>query len=241
MTSLLPDVELAPGLAERGFLAFTTTRDFGSLGTGTGEPVREVMARWRRISEHLQADAVPRLATAAQVHGAEVITHGKGWDGWLRCPAGDGHVCPSGAGTAAAVTVADCVPVFVAHPSGAMALLHSGWRGTEAHILDAGVRALEALGCAPRDLAVHLGPAICGRCYEVGPTVYARLTGKHVERPTPVDLRALIADQARTLGIQTISTSRWCTRCDNKRFFSHRMGDTGRQISLMAPRGGAFA
>ncbi len=241
MTPAVPGVELAPGLAEHGFLAFTTTRAFGSLGTATGEPVHDVMERWRRITDYLGAEGVRRLATAAQVHGTRVLTHAGQWAGWLRGPAADGHACPSGAGTAVAVTVADCVPVFLAHPSGAMALLHSGWRGTEARILDAGVRALEALGCAPAELTVHLGPAICGRCYEVGPDVYERLTGRPVDRPTPVDLRALIAEQARALGIQTISTSRWCTRCDNERFFSHRSGDAGRQISLMAPRNRLFA
>jgi len=125
------------------------------------------------------------------------------------------------------------VPVFLAHPSGAMALLHSGWRGTEARIVEAGIDALAALGCGASELHLHLGPAICGACYEVSPDVHQRLTRRAVSRPTPVDLRSLIAEHAEARGVQRITTSRWCTRCDNRRFYSHRAGDAGRQISVM--------
>ncbi len=241
MSAVLPDVEVVEDLASIGFVAFTTTRAFGSLGTGTEEPVRQVMARWQTLSSRLEAIGVRRLATATQVHGREVMIHGGQWQGWLRIAAADGHACPAGSATAVAVTVADCVPVFLAHPSGAMALLHSGWRGTEARIVEAGLRALGAMGCPAGELVMHLGPAICGGCYEVSPDVRGRLTGQQVGRPTPVDLRALIAAHAQSCGVRTISMSRWCTRCDNGRFFSHRAGDAGRQISLMAPSPAAFA
>jgi purine-nucleoside/S-methyl-5'-thioadenosine phosphorylase / adenosine deaminase len=234
-------IEPVEALEELGFVACTTTRAFGSLGTAGEEPVREVMARWQRLASALEADGVARLATAAQVHGHRVITHVPGWVGWLRGTAADGHACAAGLATAVAVTVADCVPVFLAHPSGALALLHSGWRGTEARIVDAGIQALAAAGCPARELHLHLGPAICGRCYEVSPEVHGRLTGRSVDRPTPVDLRSLIAGHARMRGVRTISVSRFCTRCDGDRFFSHRAGDAGRQIAVMAAPPGCFA
>ena len=234
MIAALPAAEPVEHLTALGFVAFTTTRDAGSFGTATDEPVGDVMGRWNALTAALDARGVGRLATAAQVHGARVITHAPGWSGWLRAPGADGHACPPTPATAAAVMVADCVPVFLAHPSGACALLHSGWRGTEARIVEAGIAALAALACPPRDLTLHLGPAVCGRCYEVSPDVHARLTGRAVVRPTPVDLRALIAGHARAQGVIRISTSRWCTRCDNERFFSHRAGDAGRPIAVLA-------
>ena len=132
-----------------------------------------------------------------------------------------------------AVTVADCVPVFLAHPSGAIALLHSGWRGTVGRILERGIAVLEAHGARASELHLHLGPAICGRCYEVSPDVYGQLTGRRVERPTPVDLRAVLADHGRAAGVRHVSVSPACTRCDNDRFFSHRAGDAGRQLGVM--------
>jgi purine-nucleoside/S-methyl-5'-thioadenosine phosphorylase / adenosine deaminase len=227
-------VEPVPELIALGFLAYTTTRQFGSLGMASAEPVHEVMARWKIVTAHLESAGVERLATATQIHGAHVITHAEAWRGWLRHPAADGHACAAGAATGVAVTVADCVPVFLGHPSGAMGLLHSGWRGTEARIVERGVEALAALGCEAASLVLHLGPAVCGRCYEVSPDVYRRLTGKTVDRATPVDLRSLIAEHARACGVERISVSDRCTRCDNDRFFSHRGGDQGRQISVMA-------
>jgi copper oxidase (laccase) domain-containing protein len=95
------------------------------------------------------------------------------------------------------------------------------------------VTALAHRGFVASELRVHLGPAICGRCYEVSPDVYRQLTGREVSAPTAVDLRALLGDRARELGVRHISTSPWCTRCHNERFFSHRAGDSGRQIAVL--------
>ena len=135
-----------------------------------------------------------------------------------------------------AVTVADCVPVFIAHPSGATAILHSGWRGTAARITETAIRCLHTRGLAPVELRVHCGPAICGRCYEVSADVALQLTGRDPGRAITVDLRELIATQARAVGVRYVSSSPYCTRCDNDRFFSHRAGDTGRQLGvILAP------
>jgi polyphenol oxidase len=221
--------ETAPGFAELGVVAFTTTRRAGTFGTNGPEPVSEVLPRWDELREFLGAH---RLATSHQVHGAQIEEHGGGWRGWLRCGAADGHLSAA-AGTAMAVTVADCVPVFIAHRSGASALLHSGWKGTAAGITAMAIALLAARGTPASELALHCGPSICGRCYEVSPDVYAALTGRGVDRPTPVDLRALIASHARAAGVREVTISASCTRCDNDRFYSHRAGDLGRQVGVL--------
>lgn len=221
--------EMAPGFAELGIVAFTTTRQAGTFGTNGPEPVSAVLPRWDALRESLGAH---RLATAHQVHGAQIVEHGGAWRGWLRCGAADGHLSPV-AGTAMAVTVADCVPVFIAHRSGAAALLHSGWKGTAARITGKAIALLAARGAPAKELTVHCGPSICGRCYEVSPDVHAALTGQGVDRATAVDLRALIASDARAAGVRDVSISASCTRCDNDRFYSHRAGDLGRQIGVL--------
>lgn len=218
--------------ADWGIQAFATTRAAGSFGTASDEPAAAVLGRWDALQRHLAAGGARRLATARQVHGADVIAHAPGWTGWLRGGDADGHLSLE-RGTAAAVTVADCVPVYVAHPGGATAILHSGWRGTVAGILARAVGALAAAGLAAADLRVLLGPSICGRCYEVSPDVYGQLTGRAVDRPTPVDLRGVIADHARALGVRDVHTAAACTRCDNDRFYSHRAGDPGRQLGVV--------
>ena len=235
-----PDqVEIVDDFISFGVHAFTTTRSVGSFGTLTDEPVKAVMARWDALRATVGARGVRRLATSAQVHGTNVLVHDAAWEGWLRGPHADGHVSVS-RGTAMAVTVADCVPVFIAHPSGVTAVLHSGWRGTAARIAEQGIAVLTKRGLPTAELLVHLGPAICGACYEVSPDVIRQLTGESAPAPRPVDLRALIGDRLRALGVTHITTSPSCTRCDNASFFSHRAGDAGRQLSvIMAERSSA--
>ena len=223
--------EEAPEFQSIGVRAFTTTRAAGTFGLGSTEPTRDVMARWDRLRSELRPFG-RRLSLAHQVHGHHVLTHGAGWEGWLRCGDADGHFSLD-RGTGMAVSIADCVPVFIAHASGAIALLHSGWRGTAGRIVERAIDMFEARGIPSSELLLHLGPAICGRCYEVSPDVFERVTGRTVGAPTTVDLRAVIADHARLRGVRRISTTSSCTRCDNDRFFSHRAGDAGRQVGVM--------
>src|SRR5207302_8749108 len=108
--------------------AFTTTRSAGSFSLSGEAPVRDVMARWTALQREV-SDKARRMAVVRQVHGNRVVVHTGGWDGWLRGEEADGQIAAE-KGTALATTIADCVPVFIAHPSGVVALLHSGWRGT---------------------------------------------------------------------------------------------------------------
>lgn len=68
------------------------------------------------------------------------------------------------------VLTADCVPVFLYDPvKAAIGIVHSGWRGTALKItVNAINRMIEEYGTATENLLVHIGPCICGDCYEVG-------------------------------------------------------------------------
>lgn len=222
--------------AALGLTAFTTTRECGSFGLTSDEPVGEVMSRWNGLMDCCRALEAPALASAGQVHGVQLAHHGAGWHGWLRGKDRDGHVATH-PGIALAVTVADCTPVFLAHPDGPMALLHAGWRGTAAGILEAGLAALGDAGAPASEVILHLGPAICGACYEVGPEVMSAVTGRAAQGRQRLDLRALLADRARRAGVERISSSVWCTRCNGDRLFSHRGGDTGRQLAVLVRPG----
>ena len=225
------DREDVAELAGFGIRAFTTTRDAGTFSLSGPDPVGEVMSRWARLQDELSPYA-RRTVIGWQVHGSTVITHHGGWEGLLRTGEADGHLAAE-RGIILTVSIADCVPIFIAHPSGLVSLLHSGWRGTVGRIVDSGVKAYARLGIAPDELMMHLGPAICGRCYEVSADVREQLTGETANRPGNVDLRSLIAEHARELGVTRISVSSDCTKCDNDKYFSHRAGDTGRQIAVI--------
>ena len=118
-------------------------------------------------------------------------------------------------------------------------MVHAGWRGAAAGVLEVAVGAMvDGYGADPEAMLVHLGPAICGRCYEVGPEVFEALGQPVPESTTPIDLRAVLADRARRLGVRVerVSTSWHCTRCTESHLFSHRGGDRERQVGFLGIR-----
>jgi len=68
---------------------------------------------------------------------------------------------------------ADCVPLyFVDTKHRAIALAHSGWRGTVARMGRCVVEKMrEAYGTSPEDIVAAVGPSICQECYEVSEDV----------------------------------------------------------------------
>lgn len=207
--------------------------DPGLAGTN---PVGPTLQRWRELGAALGFRAI---VAARQVHGARVLEHVRYSDGLLLAGLADGHATGQ-PGLLLAVSIADCVPVFVLAPAvRAIALLHAGWRGTAAGILEAGVATLtDSFDCTPADLRIHLGPAICGRCYEAGPEVHAALGLVRPGTPEPVDLRQHLALKAISAGVAPdgITSSSACTRCEPDRFFSHRAGARGRQLAWLGIR-----
>ncbi|HSH44385.1 MAG TPA: polyphenol oxidase family protein, partial [Longimicrobiales bacterium] len=174
---------------------------------------------------------------ARQAHGAEIVDHANPpAEGLLLLEGMDGHATGR-AGFLLTVSVADCVPVFLVRPADRrVAVLHAGWRGTAAGMVPRGIRHLGQ--GSPGDLMVHLGPAICGPCYEVGPEVHEALGLPRPDRNTPVDVRAVQATQALDAGVPAdrVTVSRHCTRC-GEGFFSHRAGSPGRQMGVIGVRG----
>lgn len=76
-------------------------------------------------------------------------------------------------GLVLATFYADCVPLyFVDTKKRAVALAHSGWRGTVARMGRCVVEKMqEVYGTAPKDLVAAVGPSICQACYEVSEDV----------------------------------------------------------------------
>lgn len=176
------------------------------------------------------------VVRSRQVHGSKALVHANLDAG--PCVAGDadGHATRS-PGVLLTVTVADCVPVFVADPvRRAVGLFHAGWRGAAAGVVESGIGAMAAsFHTDPADVHVHLGPAICGDCYEVGPEVFRALGRRPPAAPMPIDLRRVLRTAATGAGVrdESVTVSDECTRCGDGRYFSHRRGDTGRQRAFI--------
>jgi YfiH family protein len=201
------------------------------LGLWTDAPVGEVMSRWRMFRNAVAGFEAVILGN--QVHGTVVETIGAG-RGWVQIEGVDGWVTTS-PGVLLAVTVADCIPVYLAVPHRGVALLHAGWRGTAGGILRAGLdRLLAGTGASPSDVIMHCGVGICGSCYEVGREVMEGCgVAVEGEGPWHLDLRAHLAAQARAAGVASVSASSWCTAHDRASFYSHRAskGTDGRMVA----------
>ena len=162
------------------------------------------------------------LALAEQVHGAEVAWVGAGVEA-RPAPGADG-LATATPGRVLGIHVADCCAVYVVDPvRRAVALVHSGRKGSERGIARAGIRQLvESAGSRPADLIVQLSPCIRPPHYEV-------------------DFAAWIRRDARDCGVPAhqIHDDGICTASDLERFYSYRAekGRTGRMFALLGLAG----
>lgn len=238
MPGPVPRFELVEWRERYGVIAGITGRGDDPLPfdlglAGTSAPVGQVLQRWH----DLQA-AVPGctgLVVSRQVHGPELTWHDS-VRGLTILQGLDGHATAT-PGVFLAVSAADCIPVYVVDRiRRAVALVHAGWRGTAGGILPRGIALLLGRGSRVEDLAVHCGVGICGRCYEVGAEVFA---GFGMDTPAGgkgrLDLRGVLLAQAGAAGVETVSTSPFCSAHDPGLFFSHRAsgGADGRMVAYL--------
>jgi polyphenol oxidase len=203
-----------------------------NLGLLTQDEPANVAENRRRLCLEVGAD--PRRATMAyQRHGADVA---RARPRGIVTPGSDYEPCDAlwsdTPGEAMLVITADCLPVALARANGAgtaLAVLHVGWRGLLAGIVDASARALGG-----GSLAAAIGPGIGPCCYEVKDDVAGRFRarfGDGVVGEGRLDLWSATEDTLRQAGCQTVERLDLCTFCHPELFFSHRRdrGITGRQ------------
>lgn len=215
---------LVAGITTRsGPLSEGSTRggdlDF-SLSTGGDLP--SLSLRYMHLAKGLGFDSVD---VVRQVHDSALLSLDRSSRAGFRVAGEADGLIAGHSGRLMVVTVADCVPVFVATCDGStLGLLHAGWRGAAAGILREGIESvmLES-GRSEAELRIYLGPAICGGCYEVGPEVWRRFDDPG-DVPGHLDLRHVLAGQAVALGIpsESVVTSTLCTKCESDQFHSHR-------------------
>ena len=222
-----------------GVVAGITTGGSGGgfdLALWGGDSTGRVLPRWESLR---LASGMVSVVHARQVHQATVRHHRDTPAGLHLAPNADGHLTRT-RGTLLTVSVADCVPVFLIAPdAGVIGLLHGGWRSVAAGILEDAVEALrDHHGLSSDDLHLHLGPSICGECYEVGPEVFEALGEPVPDSNTPIDLPGVLIRRAAKTGILPGKTSRstHCTKCGDVGLFSHRGGHAGRQMAFLGLR-----
>lgn len=236
-----------PTLEDAGIVIACTTRLGGTMPDGAcdlalrGAPAPErVLIHRARVLEALglplDAWTVGEQVHGAAVHAVESGDRGAGARSDGTTIAGADGLVTSEHGVALAVLAADCVPIALADPvSRRVGVIHAGWRGLVAGVVEATVAAFGASA----DAVAVIGPAIGPCCYEVGEEVRGPAVdrfGATVARGTHVDLWEAAVLALRGSGVTTLLPTGLCTRCEPERFFSHRAGATGRHAIIAAIR-----
>jgi YfiH family protein len=197
-----------------------------NLGRKSGDDVEHVDENRRIACDSIGAD-VERLALNYQVHSDRVLRAAAG----TRRERADGLWTEERDLPVLALS-ADCLPLALVRTGGerpAVAVLHVGWRGLLAGVIQAGASAL-----GDHALAAAIGPGIGPCCYEVGEEVAAPFRerfGEDVVRDRRLDLWTSAERALHAAGVEHVHRFDRCTACEPDTFFSHRRdaGRTGRQ------------
>lgn len=205
-----------------------TSRQGGNLALHVGDDPAAVRAH--RVALASEVGLAPdRLFFMAQNHGSEIIEidSASNVEDLREC---DGLITRS-PDTALAVLVADCAPVLLVGER-SCAVIHVGWRGLFGGIVE---KVVDMMGS--ETFTAHIGPTICGRCYEVGNDVLipARergfITGDQ-SLDIPASILALLQQQG---GARLLSAS-WnniCTFESTAHFSYRREQQTGGQAGVV--------
>lgn len=203
-----------------------------NLGAHVGDDPTTVQANRAALLSGLRG--ARELAFMSQVHGCAVEV----------VPANCAPLVPPEAdalvteqrGVALVALTADCVPVMLAGEQAPMVgAVHAGRRGVAAGVVSAAVEAMGRAGSRPESLAALVGPAVCGRCYEVPEDLQQSIVANWPEAfaRTPqgtaaLDLPAAVEAQLSRAGVGSVNRLATCTM-ESPDLFSHRRdGVTGR-------------
>lgn len=240
-------------LEELSFLTHAFSTRFGGVSEGIyasmnfkedGEDTEEnVRENYRRIAKALDCD-ISRFVRSSLVHGkrihlVEKADYGEGTVRKTKLLGYDGLMTDE-PGVTLVATFADCVPLYFADPvHKAIALSHSGWRGTAEKIGAETLKAMQAAyGTRAEDVIVGIGPCICKNCYEVGQEVADAFSKEALTKKGngkyELDLQKanqLLLIEAGVLK-EHIALADLCTCCNSSFLFSHRA--TGGKRGAMA-------
>lgn len=148
-------------------------------------------------------------------------------------------------GVCIGVSTADCIPIIIYDSEHhAASVVHSGWRGTVANIVEAAVASMQAAyHSRPEALKAVIGPGISQKNYEVGDEVYEAFAAAGYPMQDiavrydkwHIDLWRCCQLQLESVGVPTgqISVAGICTYdCTDDYFSARQLGvDSGRILT----------
>jgi len=199
-----------------------------NLGDHVGD-LPEVVAQNRKVI----SDRFGKTQYMNQVHGNRVALIEEVTD---EIPTADALVTGI-SGITLAVMVADCIPLILSSKH-CVAAVHVGRKGLVNRVTEKTIEIMREI--SDKEISATIGPAICGKCYEVSQDIYDEVVASHPtcasrtisDTPALDLLSGLIAD-LQDLGINKIDNQTRCT-AENEDLFSYRRTPvTGRQAGLV--------
>lgn len=220
-----------------------STGPYGQLNLAghVGDEAGPVAENRRRLAAALGLDPT-HVSYMSQVHGSDVaVVDGPPVPG-TPVPEVDALVSRA-PGAVLAVLVADCVPVLLSAPSSdgtVVAAVHAGRRGVLHGVVAATVAAMRELDAHLEQASAVVGPAVCGRCYEVPSEMADEVVAAvpqaraRTRDGTPaLDLPAAVAAQLRGAGVLDVDVDGTCTAEDPALYSYRRDAVTGRLAGLV--------
>jgi YfiH family protein len=228
-----PDVLTIPQLAaDRGLVHGFSTVGLGSVGLIHAPDPAPVLASRRAFARSL--GIASELTTAGAAHGSKVARV----DAPLEVVQGVDGLVTDRRDVALFATFADCYPVVLWDPQKRVAaLVHAGWRGTQAGVAAAAVRFMRSeYGSVPGDVRAGIGPGICGQCYEVGEEVASQFDAGFVGQGEGdrflLDLAAANRAQLEQAGVAEVHVMGLCTK-ETDYLPSHRRNPDGTRFGAI--------
>lgn len=140
--------------------------------------------------------------------------------------------------SAIAFGVADCVPIILYEPNEKLiGVVHAGWRGTKSNIAGRTIdKMMENYHIDSKNIVAVIGPAICGRCYEVKDDVgklFAKKYRNIKNEKIYLDLIEANSDQLKTAGVEQIDRINICTFENTHIFYSYRKENTPKRFCVV--------
>jgi YfiH family protein len=193
-----------------------TSKNFGSLADSSSSKalpqLSELIGKPIQLMHQVHGDHVVVLHNISEIPTADALV-------------------TSNKEIALAVRVADCLPLLL-YSENVVAAVHVGRKGLINKVAERAIDHMLNLGA--RQIQGVVGPHICGNCYEVGPDLYAQVTGAYPSTAGNGNCLNLYAGLVEQLPSISLTNLNLCTK-ELPDYFSYRANDEfDRQVGVIS-------
>lgn len=206
---------------------------------------RNIEAGWKSLDSLKNEFNVEKVIYLKQIHSDKVLTFQGEKEREFIEKEGDALIT-NVRNSIIGVFTADCVPIILADDkTGAMAAIHSGWKGTYKSITKKTIdKLIEEYKVNPKDIKAYIGPHIRQCCYEVSEELKNNfIMEKNINKDKlflgrNLNMEECILKDLRDCGVieENINSVQLCTHCcEDVKLHSYRAskGAYGRLFSFV--------